>query len=167
MKKLLLPILATLPLTAIASEAQAQSIHLSPDVKIGAFNGAGVQLGVADALGMDAVYVSYARKYYDTDRYDETIDSYRLGLQHMFGDRENYGLQAEIGLANYRGEKRINSELLNRSANGLSISAGYVYMLNPSFGLRTGFDYDVFGASNTFISMGSHFSLSFGVVGRF
>ncbi len=99
MKKLLLPILATLPFAALASEAQAQNVHLSPDVKIGIFNGAGVQLGIADTLGMDAVYFSYARKYYDTDRYDETIDSYRLGLQHMFGDRENYGLQAEIGLA--------------------------------------------------------------------
>ncbi|SEG48113.1 hypothetical protein [Vibrio hangzhouensis] len=162
MKKLLLPLIASFSFTAYA-----QTFHVSPEVKIGAYNGAGIQLGVADTLGMDAVFFSYARKTYDTSRYDETIDSYRIGLQHMFGDRENYGLQAEIGVANYNGDKKSGSEWAHRSATGLSISASYVYMLNPAFGLKTGFDYDVFGAENTFISLDNNFTLNFGVVARF
>ncbi len=162
MKKIL-PSLALL----VSSIATAQTYHVSPEVKIGPYKGAGIQLGVADTLGMDAVFISYARKNYNAGRYDESIDSYRIGLQHMFGDRDNYGLQAEIGIADYRGTYSRNDTTTSRRDQGLSIGASYVYMLNDSFGLKTGFDYDMFSAEKTYITLDSNFSINFGVVGRF
>ncbi|MCF4176376.1 hypothetical protein [Vibrio sp. McD22-P3] len=162
MKKLLLPLIATLSFTT-----SAQTFHVSPDLKIGIYNGAGIQLGVADTLGMDAVFFSYGRKTYNTNRYDERLDSYRLGLQHMFGHKQDHGLQAEFGLADYYGRDSRDSESSSRSSLGLSIGASYVYMLNSSFGLKTGFDYDVFNSQDTYIPVGSNMTLNFGVIGRF
>lgn len=162
MKKLLLPLASIL-----SFNLSAATFHVSPDVKIGLYNGAGIQLGITDTIGMDAVYFNFARKTYQTDRYDERIDSYRLGLQHMFGHRQDHGLQAEFGIADYRGEQSRNNEINSRNAIGLSIGASYVYMLNSSFGLKSGFDYDVFNSQDTYIPIGSNVTLNFGIIGRF
>lgn len=69
--------------TLFSANTFANNIHLSPEVKIGPYGGFGIQAGVTDALGFDAAYLSYGRTVYSSSTYDETIDSYRFGVQHI------------------------------------------------------------------------------------
>ncbi|OZS44226.1 hypothetical protein [Photobacterium sanguinicancri] len=140
-----------LTLSALISAPAIADIHLSPEVKIGAYNGFGLQAGLTDTLGFDAVFVSYSRTEYKKFSYDEKIDTYRIGAQQMFGASKVHGLQIEIGLADYDGQKIRSGNEETKTSTGVSIGASYIFQATPNLGLRAGGDFNTFRSSNTFI----------------
>ena len=88
-----------LALTLFSTSVSATGLHLSPELKIGAYHGFGVQVGVTEIADLGAIYLSYSDIWYESDRYDETVNSYRIGIQNMFGSQQIHGFQAEIGFA--------------------------------------------------------------------
>jgi hypothetical protein len=134
-------------LLSFSTLSNASDIMLSPEIKLGAYRGAGLQVGATDTLGFDAVFFDYARTNYVSNNYDENIDSYRIGFQQMFSSTIVQGFQAGLGVAQYDGSKRGES----RTASGVSIGAAYVYQATPNFGLKTGFDIHVFDHQKTYI----------------
>ena len=163
--------LAALILTPIS--VQASGIYVSPEVKIGSFRGAGIQLGATDIAGFDALYFDYSQITYKSGNYDETIDAYRIGFQHLFGHQPQMGFQhlfghqpqmgfqACLALAQYDGTSRNE----RRDANGLSIGGAYVYQVNPILSVRAGADLDVFmnDKTHTYTDTAINFSLGFGL----
>ncbi|MUK75499.1 hypothetical protein GNP84_01110 [Aliivibrio fischeri] len=137
--------------TLFSANTFANNIHLSPEVKIGPYGGFGIQAGVTDALGFDAAYLSYGRTVYSSSTYDETIDSYRFGVQHMFGASKIHGLQLEVGIADYDGKKTSKGETTKESTLGSSIGASYVFQATDQLGLRAGVDLNYFPMSDTYI----------------
>lgn len=97
-----------------STSAFSNGLHLSPELKIGSYHGFGMQAGITDVANLGAVYLSYSHLWYDGDRYDETVDAYRVGIQNMFGRNQNHGFQAEIGVASYDGTKRAMAKLKRR-----------------------------------------------------
>ncbi|EOA8958060.1 hypothetical protein ACIMS1_003703 [Vibrio harveyi] len=151
--------LAALILAPIS--VQASGIYVSPEVKIGSFRGAGIQLGATDIAGFDALYFDYSQITYKSGNYDETIDAYRIGFQHLFGHQPQMGFQASLGLAQYDGTYRNE----RRDANGFSIGGAYVYQVNPILSVRAGADLDVFmnDKTHTYTDTAINFSLGFGL----
>ena len=147
MKKLVL----ALTLSALSSTPTLADIHLSPEVKIGAYNGFGLQAGLTDTLGFDAVFVSYSRTEYNKFNYGERLDTYRIGAQHMFGASKIHGLQIELGLADYDGKKNRSGNEETKASKGVSIGASYIFQVTPNIGLRAGGDLNTFRSSTTFI----------------
>ncbi|CAE6925987.1 hypothetical protein ACOMICROBIO_NCLOACGD_03059 [Vibrio sp. B1ASS3] len=76
--------------------AQASGVFISPEVKVGSFRGAGIQFGTNDVAGFDALYFDYSRVTYTNGNFDETIDAYRIGFQHMFDHQPQMGFQAAL-----------------------------------------------------------------------
>ena len=137
--------------TLFSANTFANDFHLSPEIKIGPYGGFGIQAGVTDALGFDAAFISYGRTVYSSSMYDETIDSYRFGIQQMFGASKMHGMQLEVGLADYDGKKTKNGETTKESALGSSIGASYVFQATDHLGLRAGVDLNYFPMSDTYI----------------
>ena len=137
--------------TLFSANTFANDFHLSPEIKIGPYGGFGIQAGVTDALGFDAAFISYGRTVYSSSMYDETIDSYRFGIQQMFGASKMHGMQLEVGLADYDGKKTKNGEATKESALGSSIGASYVFQATDHLGLRAGVDLNYFPMSDTYI----------------
>ncbi|MCW8347569.1 hypothetical protein MD535_16325 [Vibrio sp. ZSDZ65] len=125
----------------------AHTIQVSPELKIGAYRGAGLQVGLPNTLGFDAVFFDYGHTRYSSNAYDETLHSYRVGLQQMFGQAATHGFQVSIGGVQYDGSKREES----RSATGVSIGANYVYQMTDNLAVRTGLDINVFDNQQTYI----------------
>lgn len=134
-------------LLAVPFVTNAHSIQLSPELKIGAYRGAGIQVGLPNTLGFDAVFFDYGQTRYASNVYDETLHSYRVGLQQMFGQAAAHGFQVSIGGVQYEGSKKEES----RSATGVSIGANYVYQITDNLGVRTGLDINVFDNQQTYI----------------
>ncbi|PQJ89866.1 hypothetical protein [Aliivibrio sifiae] len=137
--------------TLFSANTFANDFHLSPEIKIGPYGGFGIQAGVTDALGFDAAFISYGRTVYSSSMYDETIDSYRFGVQHMFGAAKIHGMQLEAGIANYDGKKTKSGNTTKESALGSSIGASYVFQATDNLGLRAGVDLNYFPMSDTYI----------------
>nr|VVV04889.1 hypothetical protein AW0309160_02298 [Aliivibrio wodanis] len=137
--------------TLFSANTFANDFHLSPEIKIGPYGGFGIQAGVTDALGFDAAFISYGRTVYSSSMYDETIDSYRFGVQQMFGASKMHGMQLEIGLADYDGKKTKSGETTKEGALGSSIGASYVFQATDQLGLRAGVDLNYFPMSETYI----------------
>ena len=137
--------------TLFSANTFANDLHLSPEIKIGPYGGFGIQAGVTDALGFDAAFISYGRTVYSSSMYDETIDSYRFGIQQMFGASKMHGMQLEVGLADYDGKKTKSGETTKESALGSSIGASYVFQATDHLGLRAGVDLNYFPMSDTYI----------------
>lgn len=137
--------------TLFSANTFANDFHLSPEIKIGPYGGFGIQAGVTDALGFDAAFISYGRTVYSSSMYDETIDSYRFGIQQMFGASKMHGMQLEVGLADYDGKKTKSGETTKESALGSSIGASYVFQATDHLGLRAGVDLNYFPMSDTYI----------------
>ncbi|MHA2709241.1 hypothetical protein [Vibrio owensii] len=156
MKKILPLLTLFIPLSINAS-----GLFISPEVKVGSFRGAGIQLGTNDVAGFDALYFDYSQITYKSGNYDETIDAYRIGFQHLFGHQPQMGFQASLGLAQYDGTYRNE----RRDANGLSIGGAYVYQVNPILSVRAGADLDVFmnDKTHTYTDTAINFSLGFGL----
>ncbi|MGL6257759.1 hypothetical protein [Vibrio sp. WXL103] len=141
--------------------AQASGLYVSPELKIGPFRGAGLQLGVSQVGDFDNLFLHYSKSHYTAGRYDENIDTYRVGLQSPLGRRDDMGIQAIIGLADYDGTYRDE----HKTTMGLSIGAAFVYKLTPALSVRAGTDFDFFdsGSTHTFSDTSINFTLGFGL----
>lgn len=156
-----------LTLSALLSTPALANIHLSPEVKIGPYNGFGLQAGLTDTLGFDAVFVSYSRTEYKQFSYDEKLDTYRIGAQYMFGASKIHGLQIEFGLADYDGVKSWSGNNETKTSKGASIGASYVFQVTPNIGLRAGGDFNAFRTADTFIPHGFSPNLNIGMTFTF
>ena len=150
-----------------STSALSNGLHLSPELKIGSYHGFGIQAGITDVANLGAVYLSYSHLWYDSDRYDETVDAYRAGIQNMFGRNQNHGFQAEIGVASYDGTKTRNGEVEEKTAHGLSLGGAYVYQATPVLGLRAGVDMNIFDHNKTFVPYDTTINLNLGSIIRF
>ncbi|MGR5521219.1 hypothetical protein [Vibrio sp. PNB22_4_2] len=153
--------LSLLALILAPISAHSAGLFISPEVKIGSFRGAGIQLGTNDVAGFDALYFDYSQVTYTSGNFDETIDAYRIGFQHMFAHQPQMGFQASLGLADYRGSYREDK----RDTKGLSIGGAYVYQVNPILSVRAGADLDIFkdDKTHTFTDTAVQFSVGFGL----
>ncbi|MCC4785606.1 hypothetical protein CSB62_20555 [Vibrio splendidus] len=154
-------------ITVLSTSVSASGLHLSPELKIGSYHGFGIQAGITDVANLGAVYLSYSHLWYDSDRYDETVDAYRVGIQNMFGRNQNHGFQAEIGVASYDGTKTRNGEVEEKTAHGLSLGGAYVYQATPVLGLRAGVDMNIFDHNKTFVPYDTTINLNLGAIIRF
>ncbi|MFM2621211.1 hypothetical protein [Vibrio owensii] len=141
--------------------AQASGVFISPEVKVGSFRGAGIQFGTNDVAGFDALYFDYSRVTYTSGNFDEIIDAYRIGFQHMFDHQPQMGFQASLGIASYDGTYKEE----RRDTTGLSIGGAYVYQVNPILSVRAGADLDIFkdDKTHTFTDTAINFSVGFGL----
>ncbi|MEZ8625969.1 hypothetical protein [Vibrio splendidus] len=151
-------------LSVLSTSVSASAIHLSPELKIGSYHGFGVQAGITDVASLGAVYLSYSHIWYDSDRYDETVDAYRVGIQNMFGRNHNHGFQAEIGVASYDGTKTRSGEVEEKTAHGLSLGGAYVYQATPMLGLRAGVDMNIFDHNKTFVPYDTTVNFNLGAI---
>ncbi|OIQ25723.1 hypothetical protein [uncultured Vibrio sp.] len=145
----------------VPSSAFAIGVHISPEYKVGLLEGAGLQLGVTNVWGMDAVYGSYHEMSESNSVYEHTTTAYRVGAQKMFGQNSRFGFQAEIGYAEYEGQRDFWGQK-ERSKGGLSLGGAYVYQVNEMIGLRAGMDINLYGMGNTYFTLGAQPSFSFG-----
>ncbi|NOH99133.1 hypothetical protein [Vibrio sp. 99-70-13A1] len=153
---------------ALASvSASASDLHLSPELKIGAYHGFGIQAGITDIVDFDAIYLSYSDIWYETGRYDETVRAYRVGIQNMFGSKQIHGFQAEVGLADYDGEKTRSNITEKKTAVGLSLGGAYVYQANSTLALRAGADFNIFDHNKTFVPYNTTVNINLGAIIRF
>ncbi|HAS6348877.1 hypothetical protein LZU85_11520 [Vibrio sp. IRLE0018] len=148
-------------LSSLICSTAFAGITISPDLKLGPYKGAGIQLGMSDVLGFDAVFAEVAKTRYESRAYDEEIYSYRAGIQQMLGESKQQGFQASLGLAKYDGS--FFNE--HKNTHGVSISANYVFQANQHLFLRAGFEVDVFDINTTFIPADTspNFNLGFGL----
>lgn len=170
MKKHFLALTLLIPFTTSAT-----GLHISPDIKMGPYvgsgiSGGGLQLGLSDVLGLDALYLSYghtsAEFLLDKDR----LKTYRLGGQYQFVETPmKMALQLEAGLVEYEGSRDyvFSSETTYRQGNGASISAAWVTFINENVGFRLGTDIHYIDKSKTLF--GTHWSatLSTGIIFHF
>ena len=150
-----------------STSAFSSGLHLSPELKIGAYHGFGVQAGITDVADLGAMYLSYSHIWYDSNRYDETVDTYRIGIQNMFGQNRTHGFQAEIGMASYDGTKTSSGDIEEKTANGLSLGGAYVYQATPMVGLRAGFDMNFFDHNKTYIPYDTTINVNLGAIFHF
>ncbi|MGF1764597.1 DUF481 domain-containing protein [Aliivibrio kagoshimensis] len=153
----------------------ANTLHISPEMKFGPYVGAGIsggglQLGVADTLGFDAIYLSYSHTsaeflYFDKDR----LKTYRLGAQYQLVNTPRMSLQLEGGWVEYEGSKKefMGSNIRHKSGTGASASAAWVVGVTENIGFRAGADFNYIDNSNTFLSNSLSVTFSTGVVFTF
>ncbi|WP_373949884.1 hypothetical protein [Vibrio pomeroyi] len=154
-------------LTLLSTSVSASGLHLSPELKIGAYHGFGIQVGITEVADLGAIYLSYSDIWYESDRYDETVNSYRIGIQNMFGSKQIHGFQAEIGFADYDGEKTRSGVTERKTATGLSLGGAYVYQANSVLALRAGADLNIFDHNKTFVPYNTTINLNLGAIIRF
>lgn len=154
-------------LTLLSTSVSASGLHLSPEIKIGAYHGFGIQAGITEVADLGAIYLSYSDIWYESDRYDETVKSYRVGIQNMFGSKQTHGFQAEIGFADYDGEKTRSGVTERKTATGLSLGGAYVYQANSVLALRAGADLNIFDHNKTFVPYNTTINLNLGAIIRF
>lgn len=151
-------------LALLSTSASATGLHLSPEFKIGPYHGFGVQVGLTDVSDLGALYVSYSDIWYESGRYDETVNSYRIGIQNMFGSQQIHGFQAEIGFADYDGQKTRSDITERKTAKGLSLGGAYVYQATPILALRAGADLNLFDHNKTFVPYNTTINLNLGAI---
>lgn len=153
----------------------ASGLHISPELKMGPFlgsgiSGGGLQVGMTDTLGLDAVYLSYSHTSSDIFWNKDRLKTYRMGGQYLFVDSPlKFGLQLEAGVVEYEGRRDYVLSDYTRYAegNGLSVSAAWVTFINDNVGFRVGGDFNFIDKDKTVLE--SHWSatLSTGVVFHF
>lgn len=151
-------------LTLLSTSVSASGLHLSPELKIGAYHGFGIQAGITEVADLGAIYLSYSDIWYESGRYDETVNSYRIGIQNMFGSQQIHGFQAEIGFADYDGEKTRSDITERKTATGLSLGGAYVYQANSVLALRAGADINIFDHNKTFVPYNTTINLNLGAI---
>jgi len=160
-----------IPLLLISSTSVfANTIHISPEIKIGPYegsgiSGAGMQLGLTDTLGLNAVYFSYSHTsaeflYLDKDR----LKTYRIGAQKQLVNRPKMSLQLEAGLVEYEGKKERASGISTLESKGVSISANWVIAVTDNIAFRAGADFNYIDRDKTFFPYDLTATISTGVV---
>jgi len=165
-----------MPLLLISSTSVfANTIYFSPEMKIGPYvgsgiSGAGMQLGLTDSFGLDAVYLSYSHTsaeflYLDKDR----LKTYRIGAQKQMVNRPKMSLQLETGLVEYEGKQNrfSNSAVKTIEGKGASISANWVVAVTDNIAFRAGTDFNYIDRNKTFLPYSLTATISTGVVFSF
>ncbi|OIQ25724.1 DUF481 domain-containing protein [uncultured Vibrio sp.] len=169
MKKLLIS-LALLCSSSVA----ANTVHISPDMRIGPYagsgiSGGGIQIGLADTLGLDALYLSYSHtsaEFWQSDK--DRLKTYRIGGQYQFVQSPKMALQLEAGIVDYEGSRQILWEDRRyKEGQGASISASWVMFINDHVGFRAGADFNFIDSDDTFLSNTFSATFSTGVVFQF
>ncbi|MGD8116273.1 hypothetical protein [Vibrio sp. TRT 29B02] len=170
MKKQLLTLALLAPMTASAT-----GLHISPEIKMGPYlaagiSGGGLQLGLTDIVGLDALYLSYSHTSAEILLDKDRFKTYRVGGQYQFIDHPmKMALQLEGGVVEYQGTRDYiwSSEAKYKEATGATVSAAWVVFVNDNIGFRVGSDVHYIDQSKTLL--GTHWSATFstGVVLHF
>ncbi|MGR5278287.1 hypothetical protein ACPV5J_16510 [Vibrio rotiferianus] len=164
--------LLVLTLVLLPGVTSAKNLHISPEIKMGPYWGAGIsggglQLGGTGVLGLDALYMSYshtsAELLWDKDR----LKTYRIGAQYQLLDHPNkLGFQIEAGLVEYEGQRDYIWSDKSRSAHGsgASISGAWVLFMNEHVGLRVGGDFNYIDKKKTLLGNSWSATFSTGIV---
>ncbi|QJY35423.1 hypothetical protein HOO69_01875 [Vibrio europaeus] len=170
MKKHLLALTLLTPFTTSAT-----GLHISPEIKMGPYldaglSGGGLQLGMTDVLGLDAMYLSYshtsAEILWDKDR----LKTYRIGGQYHFMEQPiKFGLQLEAGLVEYEGSRDniFSNETRYAEGTGASFSAAWVVFPTDNIGFRLGGDFNYIDKKKTLLENNWSATLSTGVIFHF
>ncbi|MFM2589068.1 hypothetical protein [Vibrio sp. TBV020] len=170
MKKHLLALALLTPFTASAS-----GLHLSPEIKMGPYlgsgiSGGGLQLGVTDVLGLDALYVSYSHTSAEILLDKDRLKTYRVGGQYQFLDHPmKMALQLEGGVVEYEGKRDyvFSNTTRYEEGTGASISASWVLFINDNVGFRLGTDFNYIDKSDTLLESNWSATISSGIVLHF
>ncbi|MCK6262530.1 hypothetical protein KP803_04505 [Vibrio sp. ZSDE26] len=169
MKKLLIS-LALL----CSSSAFANTIHISPDMRIGPYTGSGIsgggiQIGLADTFGLDAIYVSYSHTSAEFLTYKDRLKTYRIGGQYQFVSVPKMALQLEAGVVEYEGSKDNiwGTHTTYTDDTGASISASWVVFINDNIGFRAGADFNYLDRNKTDFGQNISAMVSTGIVFQF
>jgi hypothetical protein len=146
----------------------AQTFHLSPEIKMGPYitsglSGGGLQIGVRDQLGLDALYVSYSHTSATILTDKDRLKTYRVGGQYMMPHLPFLGVQFEIGGVENWGSRAIPGRP-DKTATGVSIAASWVAKLNDHWALRAGMDVNYLDRANTYLGYHTSATFSTGVV---
>lgn len=144
--------------------SNATQLHLSPEIKMGPYLGAGIQLGTTNTLDLDAIFVSYHRTAYQDSWYDEKIDTFRIGGQKMLGKSKVHGFQAEMGYTKYQGSKETAHSASQLTADGLSLGGAYIFQATDTIALRGGVDINMFAWGRTHVPFDMSPNVNLGVV---
>ena len=171
MKKKLL--LATLLLSSPFT--YSSSFHLSPEVKFGPYigaglSGAGLQAGIANTFGLEAIYLSYSYTSADFLHIDQdNLKTYRLGVQHNLIQNRKMSIQVEAGMVEYTGNRKyfIGNQSHERNASGTSLSSSWVTYFNDSLGFRVGATLNYIDRRKTFLPYSTSATVATGLVFNF
>ncbi|WP_070962527.1 hypothetical protein [Vibrio sonorensis] len=167
MKKLITPLLLLSSFSSFAN-----TVYVSPDLRVGPYfgsgiSGGGLHLGLTNTLGLDAVYLSYSHisAEYITDR--DRLKTYRLGTQYNFESAPDIGVQFEMGVVDYQGTRTILSNTRERDGTGISGAFAWTLNVSDQLGFRAGMDLNYIDRHKTFLSSHLSTSLNLGVTLRF
>lgn len=170
MHKILIPLLLISSTSVLAN-----TVHISPEMKIGPYvgsgiSGAGLQLGLTDTFGLDAVYLSYSHTsaqflYLDNDR----LKTYRIGAQKQLVNKPKMSLQLEAGWVEYEGKQSgfWSNDIRYSEATGASISAHWVVSVTDNIAFRAGTDLNYIDRDKTFLPYDLTAMISTGVIFSF
>ncbi|MGF1696857.1 hypothetical protein L4C54_14395 [Vibrio lamellibrachiae] len=169
MKKLLITLMLL-----VSSSVLANNVHISPDMRIGPYTGSGIsgggiQVGLADIYGLDAIYVSYSHTSADFLTYKDRLKTYRVGGQYQLVTVPKMALQLEVGVVEYEGSKDNiwGTHTSYTEDSGASISASWVIFINDHIGFRAGADFNYLDKDKTDFNQNISAMLSTGVVFHF
>lgn len=164
-----------IPLLLISSTSVfANTVHISPEMKIGPYHGAGIsgaglQLGLTDTFGLDAIYLSYSHTsadFYGIDK--DKLTTYRLGGQYQLVNNPKMSLQLEIGFVEYEGNRTpIFGADQYLEGTGASVSASWVIAVTDNIAFRAGADFNYIDRDNTFLPYDLSTTISTGVIFSF
>lgn len=165
-----------IPLLLLSSSSVlANTVHISPAMTFGPYIGAGIsggglQLGLTDRLGWDAVYFSYSHTsaqflLHEKDR----LKTYRLGVQTEVIRMPGVSVQFEAGLVEYDGKKKYwgDDEVYTADAIGASISFAWVHAITDNIAVRSGGDLNFIDRDKTFLPYDLSATISMGIVMNF
>jgi hypothetical protein len=175
MNKLFIPLLLISSTSVFTNSVFANTVHISPEIKIDPYesavlSGAGLQLGLTDILGLDAVYLSYSHTSADFFNLDkDRLKTYRIGMQKQLVSRPKMSLQLEAGVGEYEGQQRrfLSSEIRTAEATSASISASWVIAVSDSIAFRTGVDFNYIDRDKTFLPYDLSAMFSTGIIFSF
>ncbi|EGU49345.1 hypothetical protein VII00023_09920 [Vibrio ichthyoenteri ATCC 700023] len=151
----------------------ASGLHISPELKLGPYVGSGnlgggLQVGITDVLGLDALYMSYSHTSANILTDKDRLKTYRIGAQYNLPQAPMFGFQVEIGGVEYEGSRNyIFSPTKYRDGSGVSTAAAWVLQINDTIGLRAGIDINYIDNKNTYLSSDFSTTFSTGVTLRF
>lgn len=162
-----------IPLLLISSTSVfANTIHVSPEIKIGPYagtgiSGAGMQLGLTDRLGLDAVYISYSHtsaEFLGIDK--DRLKTYRVGGQYQLVNKPEMSLQLEVGFVEYEGSRDpiVTNNKRYLEGQGASISASWVITMTDNIAFRAGTDLNYIDRDNTFLPYDLTATISTGII---
>lgn len=151
----------------------ASGLHISPEMKLGPYigsgiSGGGLQLGVTDVLGLDALYLSYSHTSAEILTDKDRLKTYRIGAQYNLPQAPMLGFQLELGGVAYEGSRHyIFSPREYRDGTGISTAGAWVLQMNENLGFRAGIDINFVDKKDTYLNSNFSTTFSTGITLRF